>query len=163
MGVHPHHPTHPQSHAGEGAGAPREGTRHTRSGPRASLPAISVRSPLHTPTVGGSSSKIAHRCIMEGVGSRARRVKQKMYERARMPADHNAAAGKRCHAAMHLPSPVATGATRRGWGLLLPLPTLEPRGCEVRRAHPHHITPLQSPAGKDALHVAHAQALDRAA
>ncbi len=37
-----HHITPPQSRAGEGAGAPREGTRHTRSGPRASLPAVSV-------------------------------------------------------------------------------------------------------------------------
>ena len=50
MGRPPHHPTPPQSHAGEGAGAPREGTRHTRSGPRASLPEISViTSPHHNP------------------------------------------------------------------------------------------------------------------
>jgi len=53
---------------------------------------------------------------MVGGVKRVLRVKQEKFERARMPADHNRSAGKRCHVAMQLPTPVATGAMTMGYG-----------------------------------------------
>ena len=65
---------HPQSHAGEGAGAPREGTRHTRSGPRASLPAVSViKSPHPQSHVGEGDGAPREGTRHTGSGPRVRR------------------------------------------------------------------------------------------
>jgi len=141
------HQPPPQSHAGEGAGAPREGTRHTRSGPRASLHAFSVTHTTHPQSHAG-----------EGAGAPREGTRHtRPGPRASLPAF--SVTHTTHHNPMPARAPALPGKARATRGPVCrsyaPLPTLDPRVWRWgvfphQRVHPHHITPPHTRAGEGA-------------